>query len=53
MISLIPYVRDVKLIFTTGHINLAVAFKGLNVILGRYKRNYSLTVKELKLHLSL
>ena len=28
-----------------GHINLEVAFKGLNVILGLYKCNYSLTVK--------
>ena len=31
--------------FTGGHVNLAVAFKGLNVILGLYKCNYSLTVK--------
>ena len=28
-----------------GHISLAVAFKGPNVILGLYKCNYSLTVK--------
>ena len=27
------------------HISLEVAFKGLNVILGLYKYNYSLTVK--------
>ena len=26
-----------------GHINLMVAFKGLNVIFGLYKCNYSLT----------
>ena len=37
------YVRGVKLIFTGGHISLAVAFKGPNVILGLYKCNYSLT----------
>ena len=41
----IPSSRGVKLIFTGGHISLAVAFKGPNVILGLYKRNYSLTVK--------
>ena len=35
--------RGVKLIFTRGHISLVVAFKGLNVILGLYKCNYSLT----------
>ena len=35
--------RGVKLIFTRGHISLAVAFKGPNVILGLYKCNYSLT----------
>ena len=29
--------------FIGGHISLAVAFKGLNVILGLYKCNYSLT----------
>ena len=29
--------------FTGGHISLAVAFKGQNVILGLYKCNYSLT----------
>ena len=33
----------VKLIFNMGHISLVVAFKGLNVILGLYKCNYSLT----------
>ena len=33
----------VKLISTRGHISLAVAFKGLNAILGLYKCNYSLT----------
>ena len=37
--------RDVKLIFNGGHISLAVACKGLNVILGLCKCNYSLTVK--------
>ena len=37
--------RNIKLIFSGGHISLAVAFKGLNVILGLYKWNYSLTVK--------
>ena len=31
--------------FIGGHISLAVAFKGPNVILGLYKCNYSLTVK--------
>ena len=35
--------RGVELIFTGGHISLVVAFKGLNVILGLYKCNYSLT----------
>ena len=35
--------RGVKLIFTRGHISLAVAFKGPNVILGLWKGNYSLT----------
>ena len=35
--------QGVKLIFTGGHISLVVAFKGLNVILGLYKCNYSLT----------
>ena len=39
------YFKGVKLIFTGGHISLTVAFKGLNVILGLYKCNYSLTVK--------
>ena len=36
------YSRGVKLTFTGGHISLAVAFKGQNVILGLYKCNYSL-----------
>ena len=40
------YNRDVKLIFTRGHISLTVAFKGPNVILGLYKCNYSLTGKQ-------
>ena len=31
--------------FHQGHISLAVAFKGLNIILGLYQFNYSLTVK--------
>ena len=31
--------------FYRGHISVAVAFKGLNVILGLYTCNYSLTVK--------
>ena len=31
--------------FTGGHISIAVAFKGLNIILGFYKCNCSLTVK--------
>ena len=35
--------RSVELIFTRCHISLEVAFKGLNVILGLYKCNYSLT----------
>ena len=39
----ILYYRGVKLIFTRGHISLAVAFKGPNVILGLYTWNYSLT----------
>ena len=38
--------RDVKLIFTGGHISLAIAFKELNVILGLYKCNYSSTIKQ-------
>ena len=38
-----PLSQGVKLIFTGGHIGLAVAFKGPNVILGLYKCNYSLT----------
>ena len=32
--------------FIGGHISLAVAFKGPNVILGLYKCDYSLTAKE-------
>ena len=36
------WARGAKLIFTRGHICLVVAFKGLNVILGLYKCNYSL-----------
>ena len=35
-------IRGVQLIFTGGHISLTIAFKGLNVILGLYKCNYSL-----------
>ena len=35
------YSRDVKLLFTRGHIGLAAAFKGPNVILGLHKCNYS------------
>ena len=38
-------IRGVKLIFTRGQISLEVAFKGLNIILGLYKCNYSVTVK--------
>ena len=30
------YTRGVKLIFTRGHISLAVAFKGPNIILGLF-----------------
>ena len=41
--SLIQYTRDIKLIFTGGHITLMAAFKGPNVILGLYKCNYSST----------
>ena len=41
----ILYFRGVKLIFTGGHISLAVAFKGPDVILGLYTCNYSLIVK--------
>ena len=33
----------VNLIFTRGHISLAVAFKGPDAILGLYKCNYFLT----------
>ena len=33
----------VKLIFTGGHVNLVVAFKGPNVTLGLCTCNYSLT----------
>ena len=40
------YNRGVKFIFTRGHISLTVAFQGMNVILGLYKCNYSLTVKQ-------
>ena len=40
--ALEPLVQGVKLIFTRGHINLTVAFKGPNVILGLYQCNYSL-----------
>ena len=43
--SLIASCRGVKLIFTGGHISFMVAFKGLNVVLGLYKCNYSLTVQ--------
>ena len=39
--NLVDY-RDVTLIFTGGHISLAVAFKGPNAILGLCKCNYSL-----------
>ena len=35
----------VKLFFTKGHVNLTVAFKRPNVVLGLYKWKYSLTVK--------
>ena len=35
--------RAVKLTFTGGHISLAVAIEGPNVVLGLYKCNYSLT----------
>ena len=38
--------RGVKLIFTRGHIRLAVACKGQNVILQLYKCNCSLTVRQ-------
>ena len=40
-----PQVRGVKLIFTRGHISLAVALKGPNVVLGLYTCNVSFTVK--------
>ena len=40
------HTRAVKLIVTGGHISLAVAFKGPNVILGLWKCNYSLAVKQ-------
>ena len=40
-----PKSRGVELIFNGGHISLAVAFKGRNVILGLCKCNYSLIVK--------
>ena len=41
----VPVLLDqgVRLIFTGGHISLAVAFKGPNVILGLYECNCSLT----------
>ena len=35
--------RGVKVIFTRGHVSLAVAFKGLKVSFGLYKCYYSLT----------
>ena len=35
--------EGVKLIFTGGHISLMVGFKGLNIILGLRRCNYSLT----------
>ena len=38
-----PEARRIKLVFTGSRISLEVAFKGLNVILGLYKCNYSLT----------
>ena len=38
-----PLLQGVKLLFTGRHISLTVVFKGLNVILGLYTRNYSLT----------
>ena len=44
-VTLILEARGDKLIFTRVHISLAVAFKGLNVILGLYKCNYPLTIK--------
>ena len=37
------YRRGIKLIFTGGHINLVVTFKGLNVTLRLYNCNYSLS----------
>ena len=37
------YARGVKLIFNGGHISLAIAFKGPDIILGLYKCNYSLS----------
>ena len=40
------YPRGVKLIFTGGHISLVVAFNEPSIILGLYKCNYSLTVKQ-------
>ena len=40
--------RGVRLIFSGDYISLVVVFKGLNVILGLYECNYSLTrAKEL------
>ena len=44
--QLSSYTMGLKLIFTGGHISLVVAFKGPNVLLGLYKCNYSLTVKQ-------
>ena len=37
------YSRDVKLIVTGGHTSRVVTFIGLNIILGLYTCNYSLT----------
>ena len=45
MLGLSLWNRAVTLLFTGGHISLAVAFKGPKVILGLCKCNYSLTVK--------
>ena len=46
ILIVITYGRVVKCIFTGGHISLVVALKGPNVVLGLYKCNYSLTVKQ-------
>ena len=43
---IILQVVGVKLIFTGGYISLVVAFKGPSVILGLYKCDYSLAVKQ-------